>query len=67
MTYCDEDAIDLQGKMLPGQAVPKPERVHPDVIVAENLRYIGVPSYRYPWVLLQPLLEDLLRPQEAAA
>jgi hypothetical protein len=29
MTYCNEDAIDLQGKMLPGLAVPKPERVHP--------------------------------------
>ena len=67
MTYCDEDAIDLQGKIFSGQAVPKPERVHPDAIVAEDLRYLGVPGYRYPWVLPQPLLEDLLRPQRAAA
>src|SRR5277367_2034596 len=63
MTYRDEDAIALQRKMFPGQAIPKPERVHPDVIVAEDLRYLGVPSYRYPWVLPQPLLKDSLRPQ----
>src|SRR3984957_16396742 len=67
MTYCDEDAIDPQRQILPGQAVPKPERIHPDAVVAEDLRYLGVPSHRYPWVLPQPLLEDLLRPQGAAA
>ena len=45
MTYGDEDAIDLQRQMLPSQAVPKPERVYPDTVVAYDLRYLRVPSY----------------------
>jgi len=67
MTYCDEDAIDLQGKCSPVRMFLSRSAFTPTLFIAEDLRYLGVPSYRYPWVLLQPLLEDLLRPQEAAA